>query len=333
MGSIPAGGVRGYIMNIIVMDLEWNQNSLGKKERDSDKPIFEIIEIGAVKLNEEYEIIDEFSQLINPQIYQTMHRITADLIHLQMNELRKGKEFSTVIKEFLDWCGEDYIFATWGPLDLLELQRNMKYYKLESLSNGPIKFYDVQKLFSLGTMKDKIRKTLEFAIDYFEIEKDIPFHRAYSDAYYTAKVFKQIVNPDILKLFSYDTFNIPKNKKEEIKVLFPDYYKYISRGFENKSDVMQDREVSSTKCYLCHKNLKKKIRWYSLNSKNYYSVSCCDVHGYIKYKVRVKKAENDKYYVIKTSKFITEEKYKKIQEECNKDKENKRKKKKLLPNQ
>ena len=47
-------------MNIIVMDLEWNQNSLGKKERDSDKPIFEIIEIGAVKLNEDYEKIQCF---------------------------------------------------------------------------------------------------------------------------------------------------------------------------------------------------------------------------------------------------------------------------------
>ena len=320
-------------MNIIVMDLEWNQNSLGKKDRDSDKPIFEIIEIGAVKLNEEYKIIDEFSQLIKPQIYHTMHRITADLIHLQMNELKKGRDFSTVIKDFLDWCGEDYIFATWGPLDLLELQRNMKYYKLNSLSNGPIKFYDVQKLFSLGIMKDKIRKTLEFAIDYFEIEKDIPFHRAYSDAYYTAKVFKKIAAPDILKLVSYDTFNIPENKKEEIKVEFPGYFKYISRGFENKSDVMNDREVSSTKCYLCHKNLKKKIRWYSPNSKNYYSVSYCDVHGYIKYKVRVKKAENGKYFAIKTSKFITEEKFKKIQEERNKDKEHKKMKKKLLPNQ
>ena len=129
------------------------------------------------------------------------------------------------------------------------------------------------------------------------------------------------------------TFNIPENKKEEIKVEFPGYFKYISRGFENKSDVMNDREVSSTKCYLCHKNLKKKIRWYSPNSKNYYSVSYCDVHGYIKYKVRVKKAENGKYFAIKTSKFITEEKFKKIQEERNKDKEHKKMKKKLLPNQ
>ena len=158
MGSIPAGGVRGYIMNIIVMDLEWNQDSLAKKDRDSDKPVFEIIEIGAVKLNEKYEIIDRFSQLVKPQIYQTMHHVTADLIHLQMNELQKGKDFPIVMKEFLEWCGKDYIFATWGLLDLLELQRNMKYYKMDPLSKGPIKYYDVQKLFSLGVMKDKIRK-------------------------------------------------------------------------------------------------------------------------------------------------------------------------------
>ena len=58
-------------MNVIVMDLEWNQNSVGKRDRDSNKPIFEIIEIGAVKLDENYEIIDKFSQLIKPQIYHT----------------------------------------------------------------------------------------------------------------------------------------------------------------------------------------------------------------------------------------------------------------------
>ena len=90
---------------------------------------------------------------------------------------------------------------------------------------------------------------------------------------------------------------------------------------------MLDREVSSTKCYLCRKNLKKKIRWYSPNGKNYYSISCCDVHGYIKYKVRLRKTEDGEHFAIKTSKFITEEKMKKLQEEWNKDKEIKKTKK------
>ena len=130
-------------MDIIVLDLEWNQNSLGKKERSSDKPVFEIIEIGAVKLNENYEMTGKFSQLVKPQIYHTMHKITADLIHLQMKELKKGKDFPTVMKEFLEWCGKDYIFATWGPLDLLELQRNMEYYNMESLAEA---FYNYAQI-------------------------------------------------------------------------------------------------------------------------------------------------------------------------------------------
>lgn len=313
-------------MDIIVLDLEWNQNSSTKKERMSDKPIFEIIEIGAVKLNENYEITDKFSQLIKPQIYKTMHKITEDLIHIEMKELKKGKDFSTVMKDFMDWCGKDYIFATWGPLDLLELQRNIKYYDLEPLSNGPIEFYDVQKLFSIGVIKEKTRKTLEFAIDYLHIEKEEPFHRAFSDAYYTGKVFQKLVEQDIMQFVSFDTFHIPKTRKEEIKKIFPGYYKYISRGFSAKSEVMEDKEVSSTKCYLCRRNLKRKMKWYSPNGKNYYNFSCCDIHGYLKYKVRLKKSESGKYYAIKTSKFITEEKMKKIREDWNKvkDKESKK---------
>ena len=48
-------------MNYIVFDLEWNQNPDGRKHPDSRLP-FEIIEIGAVKLNEKREIIDTFQK-------------------------------------------------------------------------------------------------------------------------------------------------------------------------------------------------------------------------------------------------------------------------------
>ena len=42
-------------MNYIVFDLEWNQNPSGKKTRNDRLP-FEIIEIGAVKVNSKKEI-------------------------------------------------------------------------------------------------------------------------------------------------------------------------------------------------------------------------------------------------------------------------------------
>ena len=53
----------------------------------------------------------------------------------------------------------------------------------------------------------------------FQIEKDIPFHRAFSDAYYTAKVFQKIVNPEILKYVSFDTYHIPKTRQQKMILL------------------------------------------------------------------------------------------------------------------
>ena len=46
-------------MNYIVFDLEWNQSPGGKKYSNSRLP-FEIIEIGAVKMNEQREVVDVF---------------------------------------------------------------------------------------------------------------------------------------------------------------------------------------------------------------------------------------------------------------------------------
>ena len=48
---------KGMVMNMyyIVFDLEWNQSPEGKDFSKVDLP-FEIIQIGAVKLNEKFEI-------------------------------------------------------------------------------------------------------------------------------------------------------------------------------------------------------------------------------------------------------------------------------------
>ncbi len=292
-------------MNYIVFDLEWNQSNTGKENEIKGIP-FEIIEIGAIKMNEEFEVISEFNRLIKPQIYKEMHHITKKLIHLRMQELENECFFEEVVNDFLSWCGTDSIFCTWGPLDLTELQRNMKYYNIDPLSDRPLKFLDVQKLFSIGFEDRKSRRTLEYAIDFLEIPKDIPFHRAFSDAYYTAKVLARIDRP-LLGNFSFDVFVTPKTKKDEIYIIFDNYTKYITREFESKLDALTDREVMSTKCYLCRKNIKRKIKWFSLNGKHYYSVGLCNVHGYIKAKVRIRKTDDEGIYVVKTTKLISDE--------------------------
>lgn len=297
-------------MNYIVLDLEWNQSNTGEEPEVKELP-FEIIDIGAIKLSEKKMMIDEFNQLVKPAVYLHMHKITSKIIHLHMRDLQKGNPFPKVAEEFLEWCGKDYLFCTWGPLDLYELQRNLRFYEMGPLSDKPIRFLDVQKLFSIAYEDKKSRRSLEYAIDYLKIEKDIPFHRAFSDAYYTAKVLETLKN-EVLENYSIDTFVLPKCREEEIHVMFHDYMKYISREFPDKQTAMEDKEVISTKCYLCHKNIRKKIRWFTPNGKHYYSVSICPVHGFMKSKIRIRKTENESIYVVKTSKFISEEESEKL---------------------
>ena len=157
-------------MNYIVMDLEWNQGS-PEMEAEKEEIPFEIVEIGAVKLNNERVMIDQFSELVRPQVYAELHHITRKLIHMQMEELQKGEVFPVVCQNFLDWIGkEPYMFCSWGPLDLMELQRNMRYYNMPPLTDRPIAFLDVQKLFSIAFEDSKSRKALEYAVDFLSEE-------------------------------------------------------------------------------------------------------------------------------------------------------------------
>lgn len=306
-------------MNYIVLDLEWNQSNTGKEPEVKEIP-FEIIDIGAVKLNEQRTAVDTYNQLIRPAVYEHMHMITGNLIHLHMEDLQSGEPFAKAMDNFLSWCGKDYIFCTWGPLDLYELQRNMHYHQMEPLSDKPIKFLDVQKLFSIAYEDKKSRRSLEYAIDYLKIKKDVPFHRAYSDAHYTAEILS-LIEKSVLENYSIDTYILPKMRKDEVHVMFHDYMKYISREFLDKQKAMEDKEVVSTKCYLCRRNIRKKVRWFSPNGKHYYSISFCPVHGYMKSKIRIRRSGNDKVYVVKTSKFIAKEECNKILQKKDKTKD------------
>lgn len=312
-------------MNYVIVDLEWNQDAEGKHGKKHKKLPFEIIEIGAIKLGEQKNTIGQFNELIKPVVYRNMHYITEKMVHIHMEDLDGSKTFPQVLKKFLKWCGSDYIFCSWGNLDLVELQRNMRYYHLQLLADGPFPFLDVQKLFSIAFEDGKSRRNLEYAVDFLQIEKDIPFHRAFSDAYYTARILEKI-DTDIEDYCSYDVCSLPGSRQEEVYKTFSDYSKYISREFEDKEAAIADREVLSTRCYICSRAAKRKVKWFTPNGKHYYSVSYCDRHGYMKGKIRIKKPVfrtngSESVYVVKTLKMIPEQEVDEIIEKRNHAKE------------
>lgn len=93
------------------MDMEWNQ-ALTFSEMVKD-PVFltgEIIQIGAIKLNQTLEVVDSFNERIAPQYYTELHPKVAEITKLSNRDLQKGKGFHYVVSFECPHCGE----IVWG---------------------------------------------------------------------------------------------------------------------------------------------------------------------------------------------------------------------------
>lgn len=288
--------------NYIVFDLEWNQPS-GRDEAIEGLP-FEIVEIGAVKLDEDLQPVSEFHRLIRPQLYLRLHPIIAGVTHLTDEELdRKGQPFSRVIDEFFSWCGSEPFYCTWGSMDLTELERNMTHYGIELPFPRPLLFYDVQKLYSLCCSDGKTRESLDHAVKEAGLSCDTPFHRALDDARYTALLLQKLDLSTVDRYVSVDYFRAPRDRSEELRLEFPDYAKFVSRVFPTREDAMADKAVTDVVCRKCHRLLRKKIRWFSYAQRYYLCLASCPEHGLVRAKIRMKRDGNGELFAIRTEKF------------------------------
>lgn len=290
----------------IVLDLEWNQSPYGKGGA-MDRLPFEIIEIGAVKLNESLRIVSEFHRLIKPRVYHQLHFKITEVTHMSMADLEQnGQRFEDAMKDFLEWCGNDYRFCTWGTMDLTELQRNMVYHGLEIPFKKPLLYYDLQKIYSL-IKGDRQKESLDNAVEEMEIRRDRPFHRALDDAYYTGCVMGNMDFYSMMEYVSVDYYRLPETPEEEIYLEFPNYSKYVSCLYDSKEEALEQKKVTDVVCYKCHRTLRKKIRWFSSNQKFYFCLAVCPEHGYMKGKIRMKKTEDNSVFVVKTLKLVGDE--------------------------
>ena len=144
-------------------------------------------------------------------------------------------------------------------------------------------------------------------MDVVKLSKNEEFHRAYVDAKYTAEIFKMLDKNIVDRNYSIDYFHNPKSKEEEIHLHYDTYYKFISREFESKEEIMGNKDINSIICHKCNQRITKKIKWFTTNSKNYYSLGYCKKHGYIKGKIRIKRTVNSDVYAVKVVKAITED--------------------------
>lgn len=175
-------------MHYIVLDLEWNQPiSKNRKIRNPIPFDGEIIQIGAVKMNEALEIIDFFNVMIRPEYYRKMNKTVEKLTLIKQEDIDQGMTFEDAISAFRNWCGEDCYFLAWGPNDMFILEDNLMMYGLD-YSWLP-DFFDVQSIFDNKVMKENRNYPLNYALYHFKI-KAYAAHDALNDALNTAEVVK-----------------------------------------------------------------------------------------------------------------------------------------------
>ena len=284
-------------MNYIIFDLEWNQCC--SKEYENPRMPFEIIEIGAVKLDGKLNIIDSYSSIIKPRLYKKLQPHIKNILNYDEATLKKGRPFDMVCREFLSWCGDDFIFGTWGSMDISYLQTNMDYYYMNPYDK-PVKYYNIQQIYAEIYDDSSCMTKLENAVNNMKIKADRPFHTAVNDAYYTAQVLMKIKPKDFSDRFTYDLYNNPHSKDEEITTYHKNYMEYITRDFENKKEAMEDRELTVIRCYKCGRKANKKIRWFANSANSYCCIGKCWYHGFVLGRIKFKQNKQGKIFAIKT---------------------------------
>lgn len=184
-------------MKYIVLDLEWNRPE--HRNRLVKTPIAlhgEIIQIGAVMLNEELEEIGSFEAKVRPAFYKKVNRKIEELTGITDKDLENGLPFTEAANNFRNWCGDDSVLLTWGPCDIQMLEENLIMHDMD-YSWIPEEF-DAQLMFDFQeTMEDR-NYSLDYAVYYFGI-RGIKAHDALNDARDTAAVIRRLDLEDFIR--------------------------------------------------------------------------------------------------------------------------------------
>ncbi|MDV3427354.1 MAG: exonuclease domain-containing protein [Bacillota bacterium] len=249
-------------MNYIIYDLEFNQKSteILYPEADNSSLPFEIIQIGAVKLNENFQRVSEFNTLIKPTVHTVIHPFIENLTGINNDMVSFHKNFPQIYEDFIRFIGDDEIvLCVWGTVDIKELFRNMKFHKLPALAN--FKFYiDVQHYASKYFKFPKaFRIGLKNAVDLLGIPSKNEFHDAYNDAYYTSEVFKIIYDDTVVpKVYTPASTHKRVSRPKEIvdeKALIKQFEKMYNREMsEDERSIIKLAYFMGKTRQFCHRS-------------------------------------------------------------------------------
>jgi 3'-5' exoribonuclease 1 len=116
-------------MKYIVLDLEatcWEKR---------DKSPNEIIEIGALCVDENPTILGEFSQFVKPFVHTQLSEFCTKLTSITQEQVETASLFPGVVNAFQHWIlsfEDDYVLCSWGHYDKHQFIMDCKLHGLNS---------------------------------------------------------------------------------------------------------------------------------------------------------------------------------------------------------
>ncbi|MDD3417398.1 MAG: exonuclease domain-containing protein [Clostridia bacterium] len=176
----------------LVLDLEMCMVK-GSAKKKMHGMTQEIIQIGAVLLNKENHIIDEFSTYVKPE-FGKLNDFISELTGITEDKLEEASCLRTALMKFVQWIGDrDVTVLSWSDSDYYQLIREMrvkkiKHHKIQDLLD---EWLDFQKSFDdmLGLHR---QYALEDAMEIGHIRPIGRMHDGLCDAYNTARILAKI---------------------------------------------------------------------------------------------------------------------------------------------
>ena len=268
-------------MTYIILDLEWNQpiSYQSRTYREvGDKLIFEMIQIGAVRLGPDLTPAEAISIPIAPTHYLRIHPRIKRMTGLDSEKLAGAPNFRDALLQFTSWCGEDYTLLTWGCDDISVLYQNINFFHCEDIPMAPL--CDIQKLFSeVHHLKDRSGLKTAMEMTGIKAEESMAFHNALYDAWYTALVFKTLPDPSAV-------LNYPQKPRPLIHSRKGAREKTEGEAFDSVRDALQSETAIHPVCPRCGRVLTLDGEYIKQSADKYIAVAKCKNHGRILIRLR-----------------------------------------------
>ncbi len=233
-------------MVYVVLDLEWN----GAFSRKAHGYFNEIIDIGAVKLDENLNELDRFQVMIRPVISKKLSEIVQNLTQIDQEELAEGTTFEEAVARFSEWIGdEEAAILTWSQTDLLVLIEDFQFFYKRPTVPFMTHYADIQRYCQKRMGVDLGQQLgLRNACEQLAISTEgMEIHRALGDSILTMQVLQRVGESESLRLVLQ-----PVNPEFYRRVQFkPTYIKDIHSPLIKRSELRFE-------CPVCGRNLKRK---------------------------------------------------------------------------